>query len=46
MRRYWKFKQKALDCTPRRIGFGRCYGCVVRQTVVVVMIVVVVVLVM
>jgi hypothetical protein len=31
-RRYWKLKEKALDCTQWRIRFGRGYGPVVRQT--------------
>jgi hypothetical protein len=32
MRRYWKFKEEALDHTLWRTCFGRGYGPVVRQT--------------
>jgi hypothetical protein len=31
-RRYWKWKEEALDRTPWRTRFGRGYGPVVRQT--------------
>jgi hypothetical protein len=31
-RRYWKFKEEALDRTMWRTRFGRGYGPVVRQT--------------
>jgi hypothetical protein len=31
-RRYWKFKEEALDRTEWRTRFGRGYGPVVRQT--------------
>jgi hypothetical protein len=31
MRRYWKLKVEALDCTQWRIRFGRGYGPVVRH---------------
>jgi hypothetical protein len=31
-RGYWKLKEEALDRTPRRSGFGRGCGSVVRQT--------------
>jgi replicative superfamily II helicase len=31
-RRYWKWKEEALDCTLWRTHFGRGYGRVVRQT--------------
>jgi hypothetical protein len=31
-RRYYKFKQEALDRTLWRIRYGRGYGSVVRQT--------------
>jgi hypothetical protein len=31
-RRYWKFKEEALDSTVWRTRFGRGYGPVVRQT--------------
>jgi hypothetical protein len=31
-RRYWKFKEEALDRTMSRTRFGRGYGPVVRQT--------------
>jgi hypothetical protein len=31
-RRYWEFKEKALDRTLWRTSFGRGYGPVVRQT--------------
>ena len=29
---YWKLKDEALGCTMRKIGFGRGYGLVLRQT--------------
>ena len=28
---YWKLKEEGPDCTVWRTGFGRSYGCVVRQ---------------
>jgi hypothetical protein len=31
-RKYWKWKEEALDCTLWRTRFGRGYGPVVRQT--------------
>jgi hypothetical protein len=31
-RRYWNLKEKALDRSLWRTGFGRGYGTVVRQT--------------
>jgi hypothetical protein len=33
MRRYWKFKQKALDRTLWKTSFGRGYGAVVNHTI-------------
>jgi hypothetical protein len=31
-RRYWKFKEEALDCIVWRTHFGRGHGPLVRQT--------------
>jgi len=32
MRKHWKLKEEALDCTLWRTQFGKGYGHVVRQT--------------